>query len=51
MKLPFNSDIPFLGLYPPNKNNEFEMIYALFIEGLKITAGIWKQPKYPVMTR
>ena len=49
MELPYNSVIPFLGIYPEKTKTLLpkDTFTLMYIAALFIIAKIWKQPKYP----
>ena len=52
IELPFDPEIPLLGIYPKEPEIPIQKIYIctpMFVAALCTTAEIWKQPKYPVV--
>ena len=49
MELPFDSEIPLLGLYPKNPETPIQknLCTPVFIAALFLLAKCWKQPKCP----
>ena len=47
IKLPYNPDIPLLGMYPEETKIEKDTGIPLFIVALSTIARTWKQPRCP----
>ena len=48
IKLPFDPEIPLLGIYPEETRNEKDTCALMFIEALITIARTWKQPRCPL---
>ena len=48
IKLPYNPNIPLLGIYPEETKIEIHTRIPLFIAALLTIARIWKQPRCPL---
>ena len=48
IKLPYDSEIPLLGIYPEETKIERDTCIPLFIAALFTIARTWKQPRYPL---
>ena len=46
-KLPFDPEIPLLGIYPEKTMTQKDTCTPMFIAALFAIAKIWKQPKCP----
>ena len=46
IELPYDSTIPFLGIYPERNRAPKDTYTPMFIAALFTIAKIWKQPKY-----
>ena len=48
IKLPYNPEIPLLGIYPEETKIEKDTCIPLFIAALFTIARTWKQPRCPL---
>ena len=48
IKLPFDPEIPLLGIYPEETRNEKDTCALMFIEALITIARTWTQPRCPL---
>ena len=48
IKPPYDTEIPFLGIYPEETKIEKDTCIPLFIAALFTIARTWKQPTYPL---
>ena len=48
IKLPYDSAIPLLGIYPEESKIERDTCIPLFLAAIFTIARTWKQPRYPL---